>query len=205
MAYFPFFIDLKYKKCLIVGGGKVAERKIEKIKNFGADITVIAPAVTPCIENNKELKIIKRKYKEGDETDFFFVIAATDNRDINKIISKRCKEKNILVNVADDPEFCSFLFPAIVKEGKLSVGISTSGSSPTAAIEIKDRIRKMIPPSFDDILDYLYNEREEIKKNVKSESERHEILRKLFNEAIEKKRPLSYEETMKIRKDDKNE
>ena len=198
MAYFPFFVDLSHKKGLIVGGGKVASGKIERLKAFDPELTVIAPEFCSEISDDKNLNLICRNYKEGDEDGAFFVIAATDNRDVNKVISSRCQEKKIPVNVVDDPELCSFLFPSIVKEGKLTVGISTSGSSPTAAIEIKKKVREMIPSSFDEILDYLYEERNNIKKNVNSERERHEILKRLFWEAMKKGRGLSAEETLAL-------
>ena len=201
MAYFPFFVDLSDKKGIIVGGGKVASGKIEKLKAFGSHLTVIAPKFCSEIIDDKNLNLICRNYRQGDEDGAFFVIAATNDRDVNKIISSRCQEKKIPVNVVDDPELCSFLFPSIVKEGKLTVGISTSGSSPTAAIEIKKRIRHMIPSSFDEILDYLYEERNKIKKNVNSESKRHEILQKLFWEAMEKGRGLTEEETVALMND----
>lgn len=184
MAYFPFFVDLSNKKGLVVGGGNVALRKVQKIIEFEPELTVIAPEVEKEFGNFQTVEIIKRQYREGDEDNFYFVIAATNNRDVNKLISTRCREKNILVNVVDDPELCSFLFPCLVKEGKLTVGISTSGSSPTAAIEIKKRIREMIPEDFDGILDYLHSEREKLKDNVSSVEERSEILRKLFLEKM---------------------
>lgn len=223
MAYFPFFTDISNKKGLIVGGGTVAQRKIEKLLPFGPAITVIAPDFTqeikemaarpgqpatpeaaptmvaaPATQVAAPVQLVARPYTPGDEAGFTFVIAATNNREVNSLISRRCQEQNIPVNVVDDPELCSFIFPSIVKEGKLTVGISTSGISPTAAIELKNRIRNIIPPTFDEILDYLYNEREIIKQTVKTESERHAILNQLFNETMIKQRPLTEKETEEI-------
>ena len=198
MAYFPFFVDLSNKRALIVGGGNVALRKIQKIKPFNPSITVISPLFNKEIIDDPSLNLIKREYKSGDEKSYSFVIAATNNRKINKEISQRCKDENILVNVVDDPSLCSFIFPSLIKNGKLTIGISTSGSSPTAAITLKEKIQDMIPSNFDAILDYLYKTREEIKENVKTEEERHLILKALFTASLEKGDVLLKEETQSI-------
>lgn len=148
MAYFPMFIELQNAPVLVVGGGKVALRKVKKLLPYGANITVVAPKMEKELE---EISEVAKIYREFDSSDLLscptMVIAATDQKEVNEQIAYRCKEQNIPVNVADDVENCSFLFPSLVKKGKLSAGICTGGSSPTAAIYCKERLQEVLPDS----------------------------------------------------------
>ena len=131
MAHFPMFVNLKNKKVLVVGGGKVAQRKIRKLEPFAPKIRVIAPIIAAEIENAEK---INRKFRM---TDLLWnpelVIVATHDRNENRKIAKLCKTFKIPVNVVDDPENCTFLFPAVISRGDFSAGICTGGTSPTAA------------------------------------------------------------------------
>lgn len=190
MAYFPFFVDLSQKTGIIFGGGTVALRKIEKLMPFAPKLRVISPYICPEIRANAALELIERAFVPGDEKEACFVIAATDDPVCNHNIAMRCKEQKIPVNVVDDAEYCTFLFPALVQKGNLTVGISTGGSSPTAAICLKEQIGAQIPERFDEILDFLHQQREYIKAVVPDESVRSEILRKLFTAAMQNSGPL---------------
>lgn len=194
MPYFPFFTDLSHKSGLVVGGGIVALRKVEKLIPFTSDLTVIAPEISPAIRKISGLTLLERTYIPGDEEGNAFVIAATNDRAVNRLISERCQAQNIPVNVVDDAELCSFLFPALVQRGELTVGISTGGSSPTAAICLKEQINSFLPERFDEILDFLHAERDRMKAEFPTESGRHVLLRKLFYAAVEAGRPLTEEE-----------
>lgn len=198
MAYFPFFVDLCAKQGVIVGGGVVALRKIEKLIPFSPTLRVIAPEICPEIRQIPGLELVEREFISGDELDAFFVIAATNNIQCNQNISELCREKHILVNVVDDAANCTFLFPALVQEGDLTVGISTSGSSPTAAICLKEQIRTLIPKRFNEILIFLHQQRDIIKIQIPNEKERHILLRKLFFAAMQRKRPLNNMEIAEI-------
>lgn len=194
MAYFPFFVDLTGKKGVIVGGGTVALRKIEKLLPFSADLYVIAPEICAEVRAIQGIHLIERRYVPGDEAEAYFVIAATGDAECNHQISARCKEQNILVNVVDDAAYCGFLFPSLVQQGDLTIGISTGGSSPTAAICLKKQIAALIPDQFDEILDFLHRQRDEIKALVPNEKERHVLLRQLFFACVQVQRPLGQEE-----------
>lgn len=109
MAYFPFYIDIKDKKILVVGGGKVALRKVEKLLQFEPKITVVAPFI--CDEIRKlGVSIIERKFIDSDIDNIFCAISATDDEVVNGHIFKLCSEKNILVNTVDDKDKCGFIF-----------------------------------------------------------------------------------------------
>ena len=133
MGYFPFFIDIKNKECIVVGGGTVALQKIEKLIMFEPKITVIAPEISDDILSIEGIRIIKRAFLDSDLDGVFFVITATNDGALNERIFRMCAEKSILVNTVDDKDKCSFIFPAIVKRENVTVAVSTSGKSPIYA------------------------------------------------------------------------
>ena len=197
MAYFPFFVDLEGRNGLIIGGGTVALHKAEKLLGFGANITVVAPEICSGFQKYPEIKILKRKFLPDDLENMFFVIAATDNRELNRSISELCKKRGIPVNTVDDKELCSFIFPSLVKRGDLTIGISTGGDSPAAAVFLKEKINSMLPDNFDEILVFMRSEREKTKRTVPKEM-RPALLRNLFLKTMEKGRPLTENEKNEI-------
>lgn len=199
MAYFPMFIELQNAPVLVIGGGKVALRKVQKLLPYGANITVVAPKIEEELEEISEVVKIHREFDSSDlQSCPTLVIAATDQEEVNEEISLICKERNIPVNVADDMENCSFLFPSLVKKGKLSAGICTGGSSPTAAIYCKERLQEVLPDSLDEILDWLKQKRPQLKAQIPVQSTRAGIYRKIFDKCMEKGRPLTEEEWRQI-------
>ena len=188
MPYFPMFIDLTGQPCLIVGGGTVAARKAEKLRPYSPDLRVIAPEFVPGFE---DCTLLRRHYIPGDEDGMALVIAATDDSELNHAISAACREKNIPVNVVDDKEYCTFLFPCLVQEGELSVGISTGGASPTAAVWLKEQIAAQIPTNFDEILVYLEGLRPHIKASISDEKARSTLFSALFQACLQVGRPLT--------------
>lgn len=192
MPYFPMFIDLSGRPCLIVGGGTVAARKAEKLLPYSPDLRIIAPEFAPGFEG---CTLLRRPYAPGDEDGMALVIAATDDPGLNHAISAACREKNIPVNVVDDKDLCTFLFPCLVQEGELSVGISTGGTSPTAAVWLKKQVSGLIPGGFDEILSYLEGLRPRIKASIPGEKERSAIFSTLFQACLQAGRPLTEEET----------
>ena len=163
MRCFPFFTDIEGKKALIVGGGTVAQRKIEKLLPFRPEITVCAPEINSEIEGLEGITVLKRGFSPDMLDDAAFVIAATDDREVNREISGLCREKNIPVNVVDDRELCSFIFPALVKRGKMTVGISTEGASPLAARKTREAIEKLIPEDYAELIEHMENIRHSVK------------------------------------------
>lgn len=156
MGYFPFFIEIEGKKGVIAGGGQVAARKLEKLLPFLPALTVIAPEIEADIFRMKEeagksrptaapILIKERRIEERDLAGADFVIAATDDEAVNAWISAYCRAHGILVNVVDDREKCTFFFPALIRDGSFTVGISTDGKSPAAAAAMKKRLEKAVP------------------------------------------------------------
>lgn len=197
MTYFPMFINLNQEQVLVVGGGMVALRKVQKLLPYGAKLTVISPYIVDKLLEIPEITIVQREFCDADlEQHLAMVIAATDDQQVNKEISSLCKAKNIMVNVVDNINECSFIFPALVKQGNLSAGISTGGASPTAAIYYKERLQELVPANIDEILDWLEEKRQEMKIQIPQQAKRAGIFRKLFDACLEKGRPLTEEEMM---------
>jgi len=148
MLYFPLFFRMTGKKVLVVGGGKVAERKVKQLLEFGAVITLVSPEVVGYIANLADDKIIKwnqRKYLKGESADYSLVIATTDNREVNHEIFNDAKGKNIPLNVVDQPDLCTVIFPATIRRGDMTVAVSSDGKAPFFTKWVRDYIDDRLP------------------------------------------------------------
>ena len=193
MSYFPFFIDLEGREGLVIGGGSVALRKVEKLRPYGAKLTVIAPKILPELKKTEEISCMEIPFTPAALEGKMFVIAASDDPEANHEAALLCRERGILVNVVDDKEECSFLFPALVKRGELSVGISTGGASPSAAVYVKERIGELLPEDFGEILEELAVLRPLVME--RAAEERGNIFKELFARRLTSSAPLT-EETL---------
>lgn len=194
MSYFPFFIEIGQKPCLVVGGGMVALRKIEKLLPFGGEITVVSPAFCQEVEEMAGIRRIKRKFQRRDIEGRLFVIGATDDEAVNAEVSALCRERNIPVNIVDNPEKCTFFFPAMVKKGEFVAGFSSGGGSPLAAQFIRKRMEDTVPDGFDKVVETLANVRQRVKAEVPDIKKREQIFKRIFALALEKEGNVSEEE-----------
>ncbi len=145
MKYYPAFLNLKNKSCVVIGGGKVAERKILILLKSGARLTVISPSITIKIKKivkAKRIKFIKERFRSSYLKDAFLVIGATDDRKTNREISEYCRKRGILINIVDSPGFSNFICPAILARKDLIIAISTSGLNPALAKQIRKDLEK---------------------------------------------------------------
>lgn len=200
MGYFPFFVDIGEKNGLVVGGGRVARHKLEKLIPYGARLTVVAPSLTEHLAayaQENGICVRNRAFEPADLNHMDFVIAASDDREVNAEIGRRCKEKGILVNVVDDKEACSFLFPSLVKAGKLGIGISTEGASPEVAASVRSQIACMIPAGMEEILDYLNRLRPLAKKYIKDNTRRAVFLKDMARTCMDGNVVFDEQETMR--------
>jgi precorrin-2 dehydrogenase / sirohydrochlorin ferrochelatase len=188
MAFFPLFIDLENKKCVVVGGGRVATRKAETLLQFAARIVVISPEITEQLEGYKEkgsLVHVQRKYTEVDIEGAFLIIAATSDRVVNEKIVEAAIKRNIFVNVADNPEKCTFIFPSVIKRDELVIGVSTSGSYPVLSKRIRKKIDEMLRSNFPgSITELLRNCRERALLHINDEEKRKELMNRVLDEII---------------------
>lgn len=184
MAYFPFYIDIEKKDILVVGGGAVALRKVEKLLPFNPVITVVSPEI--CNEIVKfGVKTVKRVFADSDLDGMFCVISATNNSQVNEHIYRLCSAKNISVNTVDDKERCTFIFPALVKENGITAGITTSGKSPVYAKYVKEQLIHLLENINADTVEVLWKYRAAIKARINNEEERKEIFTRLLNMCVE--------------------
>ena len=179
-AYYPAFLNLAGRHCVIVGGGKVAERKCLPLVRAGARVSVISPAITRVLERYREkglLRHVRRAYRRGDIRSAIAVIAATDSEKTNRRVAADAAEHNILVNVVDNPPLCSFIAPSVVTRGPLTIAISTSGVSPALARAIRREIEGMFGQGFSGYLRFLKGLRRIALKEISDKAERARFLK----------------------------
>lgn len=184
MKYYPVFLNLRDKKAVVVGGGKVAERKVLNLIKAGASVKVISPEITKALEKLKRkglLKHIKRHYKKGDLKDAFIVIASTSSAQTNTKIAQDARH---LINVVDTPSKGNFITPAIVKRHPLTIAISTEGTSPAVAKTIRKELEKLYGTEFTHYLRFLKTMRKKAMKKIKDDKKREEFLKGLASEKI---------------------
>jgi precorrin-2 dehydrogenase/sirohydrochlorin ferrochelatase len=151
MKYFPVFLNLKGKSCVVVGGGQVAERKVLSLLKAGASVKVVSPELTKSLARLREDGKIDHRprfFRSRDLRQAFLSIAATDDRATNELVFHQAANQKIPVNVVDDAEHSSFIFPSLVDRGDLLLAISTSGQSPALARALRRKLQKEIGPEY---------------------------------------------------------
>lgn len=185
--FYPIFLNLNKQKCLVIGGGKVAERKVNSLLECGAQVKVVSPEITEKLKEmvkSGTIEHICRKFCSSDLDDVFLVISATSDEDLNNKIAQECRKRNILVNVVDDPEKCSFIVPSVVRRGDLSIAISTSGKSPALAKKIRQELEAYFGPEYGEFLEIMGEIRKKILTEIPSQEERKKVFNKLIQSDI---------------------
>ena len=184
MSLFPIFVDIKGKNVLIVGAGKVALRKIEKLLPFKPKITVIAKEIKEKdiikLADKEEIKVINREFLFKDIDGKDLVIVAVDNIDLQREIFNLCEERKIPVNSVDSPDFCNFIFPAYIKRGDIVIGLTTSGKAPALSAKLRKKLEECLPEDLEKILSIL----EDLRKKYPKGEERQKIIINKLNELI---------------------
>jgi siroheme synthase-like protein len=165
-VYFPAFLDIRRKKCFIVGGGSVALRKANHLLGCGAQVTVISSSLHPDLAKlakKKILRVIRRDYEPGDPRGTFIAVAATDDRKLNRRVAKDARKARALVNVVDDPELSDFILPAVVRRGNFTLAISTGGRSPALSRKLRERLETMFGAEYSSLVELV----EEIRSSLK--------------------------------------
>ena len=185
MLSFPLFINIEQKKCVIIGGGNVAQRKIETLIGFGALITVISPNVTEKIRKLSEADLLTwicKTYSERDIVGAYMVIAATCDVSINERIYQEAVRNNIFVNVADSSEKCTFIFPSVVRRDELVIGISTSGNYPALSKKVKEELEKAVPPDIGPLISLIKEYRTKVINKIEDANAKKLVLRRVADE-----------------------
>lgn len=151
MKYLPMFMKLTGRDCLVVGGGEVAARKVASLLRAEARVTVLAPdvnATLAALVEDGRIAHRRKCFAPDDVADFRLVVSATNRREVNETVHATCEQRNIPVNVVDCPEFCSFIFPALVDRSPVVIAISTGGASPVLARLVRTRLERVLPPAY---------------------------------------------------------
>jgi precorrin-2 dehydrogenase/sirohydrochlorin ferrochelatase len=204
MAYFPMFVDMTERECLIVGGGNVAYRKVIVMLDFGAKVTVVAEDIcdelrkltiddiasedkTSSYTANKENRItfIKRRFERKDCDGMEMVIAATDDNVLNHEIAEYCKAKDIMVNAVDQKADCSFIFPSYIKEKNLVAAFSSGGNSPVLTQYLKGKEQEILTPFLGELNEYMGQIREKVIAQYDTQAERKRVFKEILCAAID--------------------
>jgi len=176
-------IDVTGRNCLVVGGGRVAEEKAEGLLACGADVTVVATEVEDAVWD-LPVNVLERPFVESDVVGRFLVIAATNDRAVNRLVSRVAEERQTLCNVADDPELCNFILPALVRRDPIVVGVSTGGASPALAQRIRDDIGDLVGQEHVELAERLESLRPWAKSELGTYEERRDFFQRLVEEAL---------------------
>ena len=175
MDYYPAFLDLRGRNCLVVGGGSVAERKVESLLECGARVKVVTREATDGLAElaqSGSIELDRRDYASDDLPGIFLVIAATDDPKVQARIGDEAKEHGLLVNVVDDPANCTFIVPAVARRGELSIAVSTGGRSPALAARIREKLEGLFGPEYEEWVDLLGQLRETLAARFPDPEER---------------------------------
>ena len=165
--YYPVYLNLAGKRCVILGGGAIAQGKLAALRDAGADITVISPQSTDGIQRAAQrghITLLQREYEPGDLDGAFIAVAATNVWHVNRQIYEEAEERGVLLNVVDDPDQCTFIAPSIVKRDPITLAISTGGASPALARKMRETLSDARVLQWADLADVLSQARRVIKE-----------------------------------------
>ena len=187
MEYYPIFLNLQGRRCVVIGGGAVAEGKVRGLLAAEGCVWVIAPALTPALEAlRRELRIahVARNYAPGDLEGAFVAISATDDHAVNEQVWQEASARNVLVNVVDDTPRCNFIAPSILRQGDLSIAISTGGKAPALAVRLKEKIAALVGPEHARFLELAGSLRERLAQRTPSFAARRALWYQLVDSDV---------------------
>jgi precorrin-2 dehydrogenase/sirohydrochlorin ferrochelatase len=182
--YYPVMLDVSGKACLIVGGGKVAQRKVDSLLEAGALVTVIAIEASAMLmdrEGRGEIVLKQRAFQSGDTAAYSIVIAATDQAEVNEAVYEEATALGAWVNVTDRPDWSSFIVPSVVRRGKLILAVSTGGASPSVARSIARELEASYGSEYEIYLDFLGELRLKVQSSVKDIEVRQQIFKRALD------------------------
>lgn len=187
MVFYPINLNIKDKKCVVIGGGIIATRKIKSLLAAQAQVLVISPQVTSIIQtliDNQKINYIARDYQAGDIKGCFLVICATNNKKVNKMIAEEAESLGLLFNVIDDSTDSNFTVPAVIRRNDLLLTVSTNGKSPAVAKQIKAELSLIYGEEYGYFLNLIAKYRQELKTKVKTSKKRECFWRDNLNKDI---------------------
>lgn len=187
-VFYPAFLDLTDRRCLVVGGGPVATEKAEKLLAANARIRLVSPTLTPdlhrLVTDGAIEEYSEREYRTGDLDDCFLVIAATSDESANRHVWIDAEARNMPANVVDVPDLCNFIVPSIMRHGELAVAVSTGGASPVVARRVRQTIERTIGPEWGELVDMLRATRGQLKERYLDMPSRARAIEELLDAGI---------------------
>jgi precorrin-2 dehydrogenase/sirohydrochlorin ferrochelatase len=178
MKYYPVFLDVRGRSCIVVGGGQVAERKALALFDAGADLDLVSPELTPILRELALKGKITHHSKWFDEQDIagaYLVIAATNDAAVNEAVARACRKAGILVNAATSPDEGTFVVPSVVERGDLLIAISTCGDSPALARKVREDLERSYGPEYGVFLEKMALLRRRLLQDVSDEDVRRKV------------------------------
>jgi precorrin-2 dehydrogenase/sirohydrochlorin ferrochelatase len=176
-------LDLRGRRCVVVGGGTVGHEKAAGLAACGAAVTVVSPELDPSFAS-LEVDWRPGRYRRGDLRRAFLVIAATSDRSVNERVSRDAEARGMLCNVADVPELCNFILPAVHREGPIAIAVSTGGASPALAKRLRSQIAGLVGPEHAELAEELRALRPEAKERFPTYAERRDYFEALVTERL---------------------
>jgi siroheme synthase-like protein len=167
MAYYPMFLEMKGRRCLVVGGGQVAARKVEGLLAAGAAVGVVSPSLEgdlSKLKSERRIQHVARQYQRGDLKGYMVVIAATDDAATNERVALDARQSGVLVNVVDEPALCDFIVPSVIRRGEVVLAISTGGLSPALARWLRQELETYVSEDFERLAQLLADVRVELRE-----------------------------------------
>ncbi|MFD2368987.1 bifunctional precorrin-2 dehydrogenase/sirohydrochlorin ferrochelatase [Brevibacillus sp. GCM10020057] len=186
MRHYPMMVNLQNKPCLVVGGGQVAERKIDRLLAAGASVTVVAPSCTAAVEawmHQGRIALARRPFVPEDVRDAVIVIAATGDADVNLSVYRSCLPHQ-WVNIVDRPDLCTFTVPSVVERGDLQIAISTGGHNPGLARKLRQQLERSIGPEYAEYTRFLGEMRRRVLALSLEEKKKRAILAELLDDRL---------------------
>lgn len=167
MGYYPIFLDLAGRPCLVIGGGAVAERKVEGLLGVGAQVSVIAPELGRGLEElarEGRIRHVAREYRSGDLEGYQLIFVATDDGAVNASVAQEGREQGVWVNAADDPAHCDFILPSVLRRGELVVAVATGGASPALSRAIREELERYFTGDYATLAEVVVEVRRELRE-----------------------------------------
>lgn len=187
MRYYPVYLDIQNRNCLVVGGGSVGTRKVETLLKCGAKVAVVSPVVSVKLTELGDagaIRLHRRPYRSNDLDGIFLVIGATDDAKLNRQISTAANRRNVLCNIADRPQECNFILPAVIARGDLTISISTSGKSPALAKMLRKRLEDQFGEEYAVFLQLMGGIRKKLLIRSQEPEAHKELFEKLVNSEL---------------------
>ncbi len=184
MAFYPICLDIGGRRCVVIGGGKVAERKVAGLLECGATVSVVSPELSEplrCLADRGGINWVARPYQPGDLAGAFLVIAATDDPAVQEAVHTEAEQGNLLLNVADVPKWCNFILPATTRQGELTIAVSTAGKSPALARKLREGFDREFGVEYAVLVELLG----ELRQVVLGRGMSHQQNKELFQQLVE--------------------